>query len=156
MKTAFLQQYAKVFRVFIKLVEEFDGDSWLHTGRKGYTAVRLSLHELQSIKFYLQDKTDDKLASGVAFDDNCWEMAEKDLPSQEEMVKWIHEYAARVEKWLQQMDFDHANSSFPWAGDTDGAIALFMFQHYLFHLGELSSLLNESKNGEVEDIFVKA
>ena len=156
LKDAFIQQYAKVFRVCIKLVEEFDKDAWLHTGRKNYSPVRLSLHELQSIKYYLQDKTDDKLASGVTFTDNCWEMAEKDLPTQEELVKWVQEYADRSEKWLKKMDFDHECTAFPWAGDTDGAVALFMFQHYLFHLGELSSLLNESKNGEVEDLYVKA
>lgn len=156
MKPAFLQQYAKVFRVFVKLVEEFDDKDWLKTGRKSYSPVRLSLHNLQSVKFYLQDKAEDKLASGVDFTDDCWEMAEKDLPSREETVKWIKEFAARSEKWLQEMDFEHENKAFPWAGDTDGAIALFMFQHYLFHLGELASLLNESKDGNVDDLYVKA
>jgi hypothetical protein len=156
MKTALIQQYAKVYRVQVLLVNEFSKDAWLNTGRKGYSPVRLALHELQSIKYYLQDETPDKLASGKDLNDDCWKMAAADLPTQEELVSWVKVFAARTEKWLKEMDLDKKNTSFPWAGDTDGAIALFMFQHYLFHLGELSGLLNESKDGEVEDLYVKA
>lgn len=52
------------------------------------------------------------------------------------------------------MDFDSGNYSFKLAEETKLGVVLFSLRHTLFHLGELSSLLNEGKNGDIEDNFV--
>lgn len=54
------------------------------------------------------------------------------------------------------MDLAGENQDFPWAGSSRGGVALFSLRHMLYHLGELSALLNESKQGIVEDHYVKA
>jgi hypothetical protein len=63
---------------------------------------------------------------------------------------------AKTEKWLSEMDFHAENRSFEWAGETKLGVVLFLLRHSVFHIGELSSLLNESKNGDAEDNYVKA
>jgi uncharacterized damage-inducible protein DinB len=47
------------------------------------------------------------------------------------------------------------NETFPWAGKTKTGLVLFLMRHSVYHLGELSSLLNESRMGNVEDNYVK-
>jgi hypothetical protein len=65
---------------------------------------------------------------------------------------WKKETAA----WLSETDTDSANRSFSWAGEAKNGVALFLLRRTLFHLGEWSSLLNESRSGEVENHCVAA
>ena len=62
----------------------------------------------------------------------------------------------KTERWLSDLAYGAENKSFPWAGETQLGVVIFLLRHSLFHIGELSSLLNESKNGVVEDHYVKA
>ena len=78
------------------------------------------------------------------------------LPSQADGVSYIHVLRENTRKWLLETDLECANAAIPWAGVTMFGVALFSLRHSLFHIGELSSLLNESKQGEVEDHYVKA
>jgi hypothetical protein len=81
---------------------------------------------------------------------------EVDLPSQEDILACIDELKEKTEQWLSVMDFDAENKAFPWAGKSKLGVVLFLLRHSLYHIGELSSLLNESRNGAVEDNYVKA
>jgi len=54
------------------------------------------------------------------------------------------------------MDYDAENLSFDWAGRTKLGVVIFLLRHNLYHIGELGSLLNESRNGEAEDNWIKA
>ena len=54
------------------------------------------------------------------------------------------------------MDYGAENKPFEWAGETKLGVVIFLLRHSLYHIGELSSLLNESKNGAVEDHYVNA
>ena len=63
---------------------------------------------------------------------------------------------AKTEAWLSDMDFTAENRTFEWAGKTKLGVALFLLRHMLYHLGELGSMLNESKQGVAEDNWFKA
>jgi hypothetical protein len=95
-------------------------------------------------------------ASGKSFDCDWVTVKEEDLPSQEDVLACIDEMKGKTRQWLAEMDFDCENKEFVWAGKTKLGVVLFLLRHSLFHIGELSSLLNESRNGEVEDHYVKA
>ena len=156
MKTEFIQQYEHTWRVFERLVKEFDPEAWMHTGRGAITPVRLSVHILQAAKGYMQDPTPILFASGKSFDCDWVTVKEEDLPSQEDVLACIDEMKGKTRQWLAEMDFDCENKAFAWAGKTKLGVVLFLLRHSLFHIGELSSLLNESRNGDVEDHYVKA
>ncbi len=156
MKTEFINHYAHTWRVFERLVNDFDDNAWIHTGRKTTTPVRLAFHILKAVKYYLEDSSSTLFESGKLFDINCETAKEENLPSQNDILACIGEFKVKTEKWLSEMDFSSENKSFEWAGKTKLGVVIFLLQHSLYHLGELSSLLNESRNGDVEDNYVKA
>jgi hypothetical protein len=155
-KNEFINQYSHTWRVFTLLVKDFDEEAWLHTGRKTIIPARLSLHILHSTKYYLQDQSEIIFPSGKAFDIN-WETAREDeLPSRNDIISCIEDFSRRTERWLNEIDFSAPNDAFSWAGKTKLGVVIFLLRHSLYHLGELASLLNESRNGDVEDNYVKA
>lgn len=153
-KQEFIRQYNHAFSVLIAIVEKFDKHSWSHTGRKNYTPDRLSYHILHSIKYYIEDTTILQLKSGKNFEID-WEKApSEELLSQNEIIACIKEIQKRTNKWLEDLECEQKNTSFEWAGEIKIGIVIFSLKHFMYHLGELSCLLNESKNGEVNDIYV--
>jgi hypothetical protein len=151
-----IAQYAHFWRVFERLVNEFDDDTWFHTGRKATIPVRLSFHILKATKYYIEDASVVEFASEKSFDINSETAAEDALPSRNDVILCIRELSKKTETWLSNMNLQAANKTFEWAGKTKLGLVIFLLKHNVFHMGELSSLLNESKNGEVEDNFVKA
>lgn len=156
MKTALIQQYSHTWRVFERLAGDFDARAWLHTGRGAMTPARLSFHILWSVRYYMQSAAPDHFASGKTFNADWAAVDEAALPSQADVAACIGEMNAQTSQWLSAMDLAGENQAFPWAGPIQGGVALFSLRHTLYHLGELSALLNESKQGIVEDHYVKA
>lgn len=156
MNTELVNQYGHTWRVFERIVKNFDHDAWLRTGRGVITPARLAFHILQGVKYYIEDSTTILFASGKSFEGKWATAPEQDLPSQNDIVACIEDLGAKTEKWLSEMDLGAENKSFEWAGKTRLGVALFLLRHSLFHIGELSSLLNESRHGDVEDHYVKA
>ena len=155
MRTDLIKQYGHTWRVFEEIVKDFDDDAWLHTGRGTTTPVRLAFHILKAVKYYLEDSTIIFFESGKSFESNSETAKEEELPSRNDILGCINEMRGKTEKWLAKMDYNSANSSFRWAGETKLGVVIFLLRHSVYHLGELSSLLNESRNGEVEDNYVK-
>jgi hypothetical protein len=156
LNTELIDQFAHIWRVFWRLVNDFDDQSWLHAGRKVMRPARLSLHVLKSTKFYLQDDTTFIFPSGKPLDLNGMTADDSELPSREDLKWGIKEFAQNTEAWLSRMDLASPNEAFDWAGKTKLGLVVFLLKHSLFHIGELSCLLNESRNGEAEDNYVKA
>ncbi len=156
MKNEFVRQYAHTWRVFARLVNDFTDEAWLHTGRKTITPVRLSFHILGAMKYYLEDQSEIEFVSGKAFDVDSAAAEEDDLPSREDILDSIEYFSTKTEEWLTEIDYLSSNETFPWAGETKLGVVLFLLRHSLYHLGELSSLLNESRGGNVDDNYVKA
>ena len=123
-KTEFIEQYKHTWRVFEGIVNDFDNDAWIHTGRGTITPVRLAFHTLQAVKYYIEDSTTIVFASGKSFESN-WETVKEDsLPSQDDILICISELKAKTKEWLSEMDFDSENTSFGWAGETRLGVAL--------------------------------
>ena len=156
MQKEFVGQYLHTWRVFTRLVNGFDDYAWIHTGRNTTTPVRLSLHILQATKYYIEDHSTTNFISGKAFDMDSATAKEDDLPSRNDILSSIDALSKKTGKWLTEIDYRSKNEAFPWAGKTNLGVVIFLLRHSLYHLGELSSLLNESKNGNVEDNYVKA
>jgi hypothetical protein len=156
MKQEFQPQFAHTWRVFERLVNDFDDEAWIRAGRRAIRPARLSFHILKSTKYYIEDSSDLFFPSGKPFAAD-WEKApEGGLPSRKDILDGIKLFHAKTEKWLSELDYSAKNTAFPWAGETHLGVVIFLLRHSLYHLGELSSLLNESKHGDAEDHYVKA
>jgi hypothetical protein len=156
LNTELVSQFAHIWRVFERLVDDFDDTSWICTGRKATTPARLSFHILKATKYYLEDISAIEFASGKPFNINCETANEEALPSRGDVILCIEEFAKKTECWIAEMNLSSINKTFEWAGKTKLGVVIFLLKHSMYHLGELSSLLNESKNGEAEDNYVKA
>jgi len=155
-KDEFIAQYDHTWRVFEKIVAAFEEDAWIHVGRESYTPARIAFHILKAVQYYLEDNTISHFASGKRFDDE-WDTTNEDsLPSQNDIMLCIKDLQAKTELWLTEIDFHAKNTSFEWAGDTKLGVVIFLLRHTLFHIGELSGLLSESRNGDVEDYYANA
>lgn len=153
----FIPQSAHTWRVFARLVRDFDPQAWYETGRNANTPVRLSFHILKATKYYLGETAELTFRSGKPFDATNGETAPvADLPSQEDILDCIELFSRKTETWLREIDYLAPNPAFPWAGSTQLGLVLFVIRHSLYHLGELSALLNESRNGNVADHYVQA
>ena len=90
------------------------------------------------------------------FESNWETVNEESLPSQDDILACINEMKEKTKEWLFEMDFESENMAFGWAGETRLGVVVFLLRHSVYHLGELSSLLNQSKNGEVRDHYANA
>jgi hypothetical protein len=156
MKTEVIERYAHTWRTFAGIVQDFADDAWLHTGKGSIIPVRVAFHILKATTYYLEDESTVLLAAGKPFDDNWETVNQEDWPSQRDILAGIDLLQAKTANWLSAMDFDAANTAFPWAGATQLGVALFLLSHTLYHVGGLNALLEESKDGKAEDNFVKA
>jgi hypothetical protein len=111
---------------------------------------------LQGVKYYLEDASTIVFASGKSFEGKWETVKEEDLPSQDDVLVGIDELEGKTEKWLSEMDYNAENKSFSWAGKTKLGVVIFLLRHNLYHIGELSALLNESRDGKAEDNWIKA
>ncbi len=156
MQEEFISHYSHMWRVFTRLVTDFDETAWIHTGRHATTPARLSFHILKATQYYIEDQSDTKFISGKAFAVDCATASEEELPAQNDILGCIEQFSKKTEKWLAGIDYLAVNETFPWAGKTKLGVVIFLLKHSIYHLGELSSLLNESRDGNVEDNYVKA
>ena len=95
MQNEFISQYAHTWRVFTRLVNDFDDESWLHTGRDATTPARLSFHILKSTKYYLGDLSEMKFISGKSFEMNGQTAVEDELPSRDDILQGIVEHGSK-------------------------------------------------------------
>ncbi len=149
-------QYSHFWRLFGRIVGDFDGEAWIKTGRKAGIPVRIAFHLLKSSKYYMKDAQITSFESGKAFDVNCETAPVDELPSIRDVVQCIKVFTKKSDEWISGMDLSATNNDFEWAGKTNLGVVLFLYKHNYFHIGELSSLLNESKKGEADDNFVKS
>ena len=156
MRAEFIEQYDHTWRVLERIAADFDEEAWLHAGCGNATPVRIAFHILQAVKYYLDDPTTIHFPSGKPFEQDCRDAAEENLPSQRDIVECIDDLRSKTQQWLSGMEFEAENHSFRWAGQSKLGVALFLLRHNMYHLGELSALLTESKAGAVDDHYVKA
>ena len=115
-KHEFTKQYAHTWRVFERLVKDFDAEAWLQTGRQAITPARLALHILLGTQYYLDDKVPFQYPSGKPFNIDWQTIKTADLPSQTDILAFIREMMAKTEQWLSGLECSAENKSFPWAG----------------------------------------
>jgi hypothetical protein len=156
LKNEFINQYAHTWRTLAGIVKDFDCETWLHFGCGTMTPARDTFHLLQGVKYYIEDRSTLTFASGKSFYSQCGTVPEAELPSQADVLTCIAELRAKTEVWLSTTDFAAENKTFEWTGESRLSVALFLLRHMLYHIGELSSMLNESRHGIAEDNWVKA
>jgi hypothetical protein len=155
-KEELIQQYAHTWRVLARVINDFEPDAWIRAGRGTILPVRIAFHMVQSVAYYIGSSSPLLLVGGKPFDGDWDSVTEADLPTQQEIVSALDGVRASTETWLSEIDLHAANKTFGWAGATQFGVVLFLLRHTLYHLGQLSALLEESRDGKAADHFVQA
>lgn len=150
MTTEFERQFRQSWKIFDAIVQEFDAQSWAHTGVGYMVPARVAFHILTGVEYYIQRKSD----WSTRFAQKGGSTDAAALPSQQEAHQFKEELEPELERWLDEIEIDAANAQFPWAGKTQAGVLAFVVRHTMFHLGELNALLYQSRNGEVEDKWI--
>jgi hypothetical protein len=98
MKNEFISQYAHTWRVFSALVNDFDNEAWLTTGRDATTPARLSFHILKATKFYIEDQSETNFRSGKKFDMDSVQAKEDELPSRKDILESIEYFSKKNQR----------------------------------------------------------
>ena len=111
---------------------------------------------LQSFNFYMMSDEYLLLASRKKLSSDPWEVEKKELPTQSEMLEMILYFKEKTITWINDVALEEINEDFEWTGETKFSVVIFVLRHFMYHLGEVSGLLNEVKNGDVDDIYVNS
>ncbi len=155
-KQEILSQFDHGWRVFTRLVTEFNKSAWFEHGRGAITPARFCLHILQSFNFYMMSDEYLLLVSRKKLSSDPWEVEKKELPTQSEMLEMILYFKEKTITWINDLTLEEKNEDFEWTGETKFSVVIFVLRHFMYHLGEVSGLLNEVKNGDVDDIYVNS
>jgi len=156
MKEEFIRQYSHAWDMFEGIVRDFDDEAWYESRRGVIAPSRIAFHILQSVRYYIEDRSTVELPSGKSFETD-WRAAEpEDLPTRKDIVSCIYDFSEKTERWITGKDLAGMNRTFSHAGKTGLGVILYLLKHNLYHIGELNTLLNESRDGKVEDNWTKA
>ena len=156
MKEEFLNQFNHTWKMFYKMVNDFDNESWTGTGCSYIKPARIAWHIIGGVNYYIENETTEKFVSGKKNDWN-WENApDEDLPTKDDILNFIHIYKMKTDKWISSMDPEAKNTNFEWTGQTKVSVVLFLLRHMEYHIGELNLLLHISKDGCANDNWIKA
>ena len=156
MKKEFLNQFDHTWKMFYKMVNDFEKISWTSTGCAYIIPARIAYHLVGGVNYYIENESNEKLISGKRNDWN-WETAlVDDLPTQGDILSLIHIYKIKTDNWINTLDIEAKNTKFEWTGHTKMSVVLFLLRHMEYHIGELNLLLHISKNGMANDNWMKA
>jgi hypothetical protein len=152
MKANIAKQFEQFFRMFERVVEDYDDRSWNQSGHGITVPTNLSFHILQSIKYYSYN-TAGFARVGCEELSHDYKAMERMVVAQADILANIRSLKPQLLAWIDSIDLDAENPDFKWTGCDMESVVIFIIRHSYFHLGELNALLNEQKNGEAEDHF---
>ncbi|MBF9017940.1 MULTISPECIES: DinB family protein [unclassified Oceanispirochaeta] len=153
MREEYINQFRHFWRMFEKIVSDFDAHTWIHSGFALTTPALVAFHILQSTKYYSGDSSPFVYESGRSIATDSGKLETRDLPSKEDIIYMMQSVKSNTEKWLRNIKFEADNNDYKWTGLTRLSVVLFLIRHSQFHLGEINALLNEYKNGKAEDHY---
>ncbi|MFP4105998.1 MAG: hypothetical protein ACLFVU_07900 [Phycisphaerae bacterium] len=129
------RQFAEAFGVLSGAIPKFTEEQW-RSGRSPYDGpARATLHALQAAEFYTCQ--DSSIFGAGRFGPPVWEMTDADLPTQEQMVGYLHENRAKTDRWIERLD----EQGLDQPTDEKGTLALeritYAIRHLQHHTGEV-------------------
>ncbi len=149
-KSDLATQFAQSMKILEEIVTRIDDDLWRNGGCGYQTPVRVAYHILLGVGYYIGYESSLKRRIG----DDLEGVPVDSLPSQKDILQLIDELNPQIREWIASLDFDGANTKFPWAGETHTGLFLFLLRHTMYHMGELNSLLYQAKSGRLDDLWM--
>ncbi len=156
MKEELVRQYDHAWKMFHKMVADFDDASWLTAGCGYIRPARIAYHVIGGVNYYIDERSAVGLVSGKSNDWNWEHGRPEDLPTKEDILDLIHVYKKKTDDWINSVDQEAPNTNFGWTGPRMISVVLFLLRHMEYHIGELNLLLHLSSGGKANDNWVGA
>ncbi len=156
MRETLINQYNHTWKMFYKMVNDFDTVSWTDIGCSYITPARIAYHIIGGVDYYTENDNRVNLTSGKELNWKWDTASTNDLPTQTDINQLIHYYKGIADNWIRNCDFLSNNDKFTWTGSNNISIVYVLLRHMEYHIGELNLLLHISKSGNANDNWIKA
>ncbi|MBT3284696.1 DinB family protein [Candidatus Bathyarchaeota archaeon] len=138
-----IENLALTWQMYSDAINTIPDEEW-GTGEIDYLVpARQILHGIETLDFY-SVMIPDVFTHGYRFNLD-WQTASIDqLPSKEQLMKYLDEVKEKLENWILGIDDDLFHSPerlYPWTGSTLLGRVLYSLEHSRHHLGELNGEL---------------
>jgi hypothetical protein len=134
------RQYDHTFSLLRKSILCFDADQWREGISSFEVPVKVAYHTLQCLLYYFRDdpkKTYREVPR--RFGKDWWELDEKSLPDQSQVMELLEEAAGLVGRYLSRLS--DADLGAPFSGDaTIMENLIYALRHTMHHQGGLNLL----------------
>lgn len=128
------RQFNNAFDILEAGIGSFDDDQWRSGSAPFNGPGRAAIHALQCGEFYTCD--DDSVFANLG--KKVWQMSDGELPTQEQMLKYLAEVRARTAAWIESIGDQGLGAS---RDDDESLTALdrvvYAIRHLQHHTGEV-------------------
>lgn len=141
-----MDHLTRTFSMLREAIEAFPEEQWRVADEDDLIPARQAIHIIESSAFYSGEWTGKKFPTGERLGCN-WELSAADeLPSRQDVLTYLDEAKAKVERWLTKRGDDGligepADKRFPWTGACELGRALYLLRHTHHHLGKIHAEL---------------
>ena len=143
------EQFSRSFRMIRETITGFSEADWISGGVDYLVPARIAYHLIETIEYYIGDQSKNEFAWGKRFGGGWQAIEQERLPNQEDMLSYMEEVEAKLDKWLGDLDFQGENELFKHTGQTQLGHALYVLRHTLDHHGEMNYILYQSGHKNV-------
>jgi hypothetical protein len=140
---ALKRQFDNSFDILAAAIPTFAPDAWRKGSPPFNGPARAALHVLQCAEFY----TNEDGAVFIWLGKKCWELADGELPSQQQMLDYLAEDRAKTLAWIDGIG--DAGLAAAWHDTKKAATALerivYALRHLQHHIGEICAY--QKQNG---------
>lgn len=144
-----VDQFDRTWKMMRETITGFTDSSWVNTGVDYLVPARIAYHTLETIEYYIGDKSSKEFPWRAKFAGD-WETMDKDrLPTQDQVLRYMEDIGSGLVKWLDASDFSEKNDTFGGTGKTRLGHVLYILRHTLHHHGEMNYILFQSGHKKV-------
>lgn len=125
-----LDQYQRAIAMLSATIRKFDPQQWTRGISAFQTPAKVAYHTAECLDAYFREDPDADYAWGHRFGAPFWELADDQLPSQEDLLEYIQDLRVRIQKEI--LSLTDAELAAPH--DTEKRHAETRLGHYVYAL----------------------
>jgi len=146
-----LENYRSTLKLVADVISQFDDIQWLEGNSQLQVPWKLSYHIVDCLDYYFREAPEIEYDWGYRFGGGWWELAEKDVPSRQDMLKYLENIEERIITHLSSLEDQELQKPFDREkehGETKLAHYIYGLRHTMHHHGSLSLLSLQFGNDE--------
>lgn len=144
MRSALIDHFNRQFATLDSLFDRVNDEAWRCEDQRLKGVWQWMTHTLETIEFYLSDKSPDKFDWGKRFNVDWEDPRPQTMPSTQDMGQYLHDVQQHVIERLEsksEEDFTAPLTVHEWTGTTYMGKMLYVLRHTQQHIGDMNRVL---------------